>query len=56
MLGRRGPDRDACRVLAGPAPLSGEAALAKLGELWTRCPKSRFREVPEKQQLDYTTI
>ena len=34
--------------------LDGDAALAKLGELWSRCPKSRVREAPEtKQQRDY---
>lgn len=34
--------------------LAGDAALAKLGELWGRCPKSRFREAPETlQQRDY---
>jgi ADP-ribosyl-[dinitrogen reductase] hydrolase len=34
--------------------LAGNAALAKLGELWERCPKSRFRESPEtQQQRDY---
>jgi len=34
--------------------LPGDAALAKLVELWSRCPKSRVREAPEtKQQRDY---
>jgi ADP-ribosylglycohydrolase len=34
--------------------LAGDAALAKLGELWGRCPKSRFRESPEtRQQRNY---
>jgi ADP-ribosylglycohydrolase len=34
--------------------LDGDAALTKLGELWKRCPKSRFRGSPETQrQRDY---
>jgi len=34
--------------------LAGDAALQKLGELWSRCPKSRVLESPEtKQQRDY---
>ena len=34
--------------------LDGDEALKKLGELWTRSPKSRFRESPEtQQQRDY---
>lgn len=33
---------------------AGDAALAKLDELWGRCPKSRFRKSPEtQQQRDY---
>jgi hypothetical protein len=34
--------------------LAGDVALTKLGELWSRCPKSRLREAPEtKRQRDY---
>jgi len=34
--------------------LAGDAALAKLEELWGRCPKSRFRKSPETEpQRDY---
>jgi ADP-ribosylglycohydrolase len=36
--------------------LAGDAALAKLGELWGRCPKSGSRQAPETQpQRDYVT-